>query len=76
MFFHLKLAEVYVIRRKDLLDPRFFLSHFDYETFPFELAKWTAVIERAKEFPTEESVETFKYEFLQSRPCEIVRIQN
>lgn len=74
--FILKLAEVYVIRRKDLIDPRFFLSYFDYEHFAFELAKWTPTIAKAKEFTTEESVETFKYEFLHNRPCEIIRIQN
>lgn len=74
--FVIKLAEIYLIRRKDLLDPRFFLSHFDHEHFAFELAMWTPTIVRAKEFFTEESVETFKYEFLQDRPCEIIRIEN
>lgn len=73
--FILKLKEVYVIRRKDFNDPRYFFHTLDNDT-TIDLVRWTPVIARAKEFITEEAVETFKYEFLKDRPCEIIRIEN
>lgn len=74
--FVLKLEEVYYIRRKDFTDPRYFLKEFDVEDPLLQTIKWTPTIITAKEFITEEAVETFKYQFLRDRPCEIVRITN
>ena len=74
MFSQVIASEIFLIRRKDFVDPRFFLQEFDYEKYNFLYARWTANKQRASEFRTEEAVETFKFEFLQHYPCEIIRL--
>ena len=68
--------EVYLIRRKDLINPLFFFKELDYEQHDYRFTKWTAVQMRARMFTTEQAVETFKAKFLQPYSCEIIRVRN
>ncbi len=63
---------IFMIRRKDMRDPRFFL--YDYLTPPQEddIVLWTPNQFKAREFYSEESVENFLCDKLTSRPCEII----
>jgi len=66
---------VYMIRRKDMIDPRFFL--YDYLNAPpqeDDIVLWTPNQFKAREFYTEESVENFLCDKLNNRPCEIIRV--
>jgi hypothetical protein len=76
--FVIQMEEVFLIRRKDFKLPEFFLVEYSLNPISADLdiAKWTSFVKRAKEFYTEETVETFKYEYMRARPCEIVRIRN
>ena len=64
---------VFMIRRKDVNDPFFFL--FDILVADIDIALWTPVEFKAREFYSEQSVEDFKYQFLNNRPCEIVMVR-
>jgi hypothetical protein len=66
---------IYMIRRKDLFDPYFFL--YDYLEIPIDIQAvlWTPNKFKAREFYSEESVETFFYEKLNNRPCEIIMVK-
>ena len=61
---------VYMIRHK--FRSPFFL--YDYIEYP-ELALWTRIRHKAREFYSEESVEMYMYINLSNRPCEIVMIK-
>ena len=63
---------VYMIRRKDLRDPYFFLYDCLHGV---NAALWTPNKMNAREFYSEESVETFFYEKLRNRPCEIILVK-
>lgn len=71
------IPTVYMIRRKDLKFPYFFL--YDYlEAIivpPITAALWTPNRLKAKEFYSEESVEMFLYDKLNNRPCEIIMVK-
>ena len=73
----LKADTIYMIRRKDLNDPHFFL--YDAVTDPtihdIDAVLWTPVQYKAREFYTEESVEDFFYYRLKNRPCEIIMVK-
>ena len=65
---------VYMIRRKDLHDPTFFL----YDSIDLQYTEavlWTPSQYKAREFYSEESVETYLYEKLKQRPCEIIMVK-
>ncbi len=67
---------IYMIRRKDLFDPRFFLyDYLEAERQRIDAVLWTPNKFKAREFYSEESVETFFYEKLMSRPCEIIMVK-
>jgi hypothetical protein len=67
---------IYMIRRKDMTDPRFFLlDTITQDEFTLPIAYWTPVMLDAREFYTEESVETYLYEKLKHRPCEIIMVK-
>ena len=61
---------IYMIRRKDLFDPHFFL----YDWIDIAVI-WTPNKLKAREFYSEESVETFFHEKLHNRPCEIIMVK-
>lgn len=66
---------VYMIRRKDR---DFFLFDVVPNTSMYAVggvALWTPVQFKAREFYSEESVEQFKFERLQHRPCEIIMVK-
>lgn len=69
-------AEVfYMIRHKEVRDPYFFLyDAVDYVP-NVDTVLWTPNRHKAREFYSEESVETYYYEKLRDRPCEILRIK-
>lgn len=64
---------VYMIRRKDIRTPQFFL--YDVVELTLSTAIWTPRADDAREFYTEESVETFLYERLRGRPAEIIMVK-
>ena len=67
---------IYMIRRKDLLNPYFFLyDYLEAEKQRIDAVLWTPNKFKAREFYSEESVETFFYEKLMSRPCEIIMVK-
>jgi len=67
---------IYMIRRKDLLNPYFFLyDYLEAERQRIDAVLWTPNKFKAREFYSEESVETFFYEKLMSRPCEIIMVK-
>lgn len=77
MFFHLIGEEVYVIGRRDYIDPKFFLREIMVApdaAIDF-CALWTANPVRAEGFKTEEAVEEFKAQWLRRYVCEIIRIR-
>ena len=66
---------VYMIRRIDLYDPYFFLYDRLENDVDVDFVLWTPNKFKAREFYSEESVETFFYEKLQNRPCEIIMVK-
>ncbi len=67
---------IYMIRHKDLFDPRFFLyDYLEAERQRIDAVLWTPNKLKAREFYSEESVETFFYEKLMNRPCEIIMVK-
>ena len=74
----IKPDSIYMIRRKDMRDPEFFLYDLMYEGMPVVVRStvlWTPDQWNAKEFYCEESVETFLVDCLKDRPCEIVMVK-
>jgi hypothetical protein len=79
--FYIKREHEYLIRRTDFIDPNYYLldvlrdqhSIIDAGEPKLEVVRWTAVLNRAWAFPSEEAVETYKYEYLRHKPCEIIR---
>lgn len=66
--------KIYMIRRTDQFDPWFFL--YDRLDVPqVDIILWTPNQLKGREFYSEESVETFLYENLQQRPCEIIAVK-
>ena len=70
-------SSVYMIRRKYTLNPEFFLNDFVQTAPVIDLGAvlWTPNKFKAKEFYSEESVETFLYDHLRDRPCEIIMVK-
>ncbi len=68
------LESIYMIRRKDMLDPRFFLYDYLTPALQDDIVLWTPNQFKAREFYTEESVENFLCDKLNNRPCEIIRV--
>lgn len=69
------LKEVYLIRRKDHVNPHFFLLDWSDDYQEYVLTRWTPSKIKAYKFPTEEAVETFKSIHIRTdQPCEIIRI--
>ncbi len=65
---------IYMIRRKDIIDPFFFL-YDGLEAPDVDIVLWTPSLVKAREFYTEESVETYLHDRLSNRPCEIVKVK-
>lgn len=64
---------IYMIRHKEF-DPFFFL--YDAVDLPnVATVLWTPNQRKAREFYSEESVETYFYEKLRDRPCEIICVK-
>lgn len=73
---HLIPADViYMIRHKEINDPFFFL--YDAIELPpnIDTVLWTPNQHKAREFYSEESVETYLHEKLRNRPCEIICVK-
>ncbi len=66
---------IYMIRRKDLFDPHFFLYDWIDTDIAIDAALWTPNKWNAREFYSEESVETFFHEKVSNRPCEIIMVK-
>ena len=64
---------IYMIRRTDQYNPWFFL--YDCIEAPYDIVLWTPNRYKAREFYSEESVETYYYENLRQRPCEIIAVK-
>lgn len=62
-----------MIRRNDI-DPWYFL-YDDIMVNEIAAVLWTPNKYKAREFYSEESVETFLYERLRNRPCEIIMVK-
>ena len=65
---------VYMIRRKDR-NPYFFLYDCIETDQLMEYVLWTPNKFKAREFYTEETVETFMFSKLANRPCEIIMVK-
>lgn len=69
------ICDVFMIRRKDYINPHFFLLDWNYEQHEYVLTRWTSSKLRARKFISEEEVETFKSKHIRTdQPCEIIRI--
>ena len=68
-------VNIYMIRRKDLFDPHFFLYEWIDSAIAMDAVLWTPNKMKAREFYSEESVETFFHEKLYNRPCEIIMVK-
>ena len=67
---------IYMIRRKDLINPHFFLYDcLETGQIDIDTVLWTPNKFNAREFYSEKSVETFLYEKLNNRPCEIIMVK-
>ena len=66
---------IYIIRHKELYDPFFFLYDAIDILPDVDTVLWTPNQNKAREFYSEESVETYFYDKLRDRPCEIVCIK-
>jgi hypothetical protein len=65
----------YVIRRTDTYDPFFFLYDcIDMYDLNIDTVLWTPNRHKAREFYTEETVETYLFDNLKNRPCEIIMV--
>ena len=71
----LPVDNIYMIRRKDLIDPHFFLYEWIDSAITMNGVLWTPNEMEAREFYSEESVETFFHEKLHNRPCEIIMVK-
>jgi len=65
---------VYMIRHRKLR-PFFLYDCIDTDYLNLDTVLWTRIQYKAREFYSEESVETYMYEKLHSRPCEIILIK-
>lgn len=66
---------VYMIRHRKLRPVFFLYDCIDTDYLKLDTVLWTRIQYKAREFYTEESVETYMYEKLRSRPCEIILIK-
>lgn len=66
---------IYMIRHKELHDPFFFLYDAVDIVPNVDTVLWTPNQQKAREFYSEESVETYFYERLRDRPCEIICVK-
>lgn len=72
----LSADNIYMIRRKDLFNPYFFLYDWiDTADIDIDAVLWTPNKWKAREFYSEESVETFFHEKVSNRPCEIIMVK-